>query len=71
VSVTATSASLKLNACYRTLSGEEVKIVAFDGSCVIYVVGHRGIYPTWNRNMWRSTPKPDFAKEVAFEMVSR
>jgi len=69
--MTITSASLKLESCYRTRDGDAVKVVAFDGSRVIYVVAHGGIFPVWNRAMWRSMPKVEFAKEVISEISSR
>jgi len=46
-------------------------IVAFDGSRVIYVVERAGIYPIWNKAMWRAMPKADFAKELLGEIFAR
>jgi hypothetical protein len=66
-----TSQSLQVDACYRTRSGDAVKIVTFDGSRVIYVVERGGLYPIWNKAMWRAMPKTDFAKELLGEIISR
>jgi hypothetical protein len=66
-----TSASLQADSCYRTRGGDAVKIVAFDGSRVIYVVERAGIYPIWNKAMWRAMPKADFAKELLGEIFAR
>jgi hypothetical protein len=63
-----TSTSLRIEGCYRTRGGDAVKIVAFDGSRVIYVVEHGGIYPVWNKAMWRALLKADFAKELLGEI---
>jgi hypothetical protein len=46
-------------------------VVAFDGSRVIYVVERAGIYPIWNKAMWRAMPKADFAKELLGEIFAR
>ena len=69
--MTVTTASLKIDCCYRTVAGEIVKIVAFDGSRVVYVLERGGIYPIWNRAMWRVMSKPEFAQQIDREVVCR
>jgi hypothetical protein len=63
--------SLQVGRCYRTAKAEVFKIVAFDGSRVIYVVERNGICPTWNKAAWRVISKVDFAKQVDREVLCR
>ena len=48
-----------------------LKVVAFDGSCVVYVVERNGIYPTWNKAAWRAMPKPALAQQVEREVICK
>ena len=50
--------------------GDAVRIVALDGTRVIYVVERGGIYAVWNKAVWRAMPKADFAKDVVGEIYS-
>ena len=63
--------SLQVGRCYRTAEAEVCKIVAFDGSRVIYVVERNGICPTWNKAAWRAMSRVDFAQEADREVLCR
>jgi hypothetical protein len=61
--------SLVIDRCYLTASGEVRRVVEFEGNYVLYVVGHRGVFPAWDKTRWKRTTKVAFAfhatKEVA------
>ena len=65
------SGLLLVGHCYRTMEGDVLKVVAFDGSCVVYVVERNGIYPTWNKAAWRAMPKPGLAQQVEREVICK
>ena len=65
------SGSLLVGHCYRTMDGDVVKVVAFDGGRVVYVVERNGICPTWNKAAWRAMLKPDLAQQIEREVICK
>lgn len=53
------------------MDGDVVKVVAFDGGRVVYVLERNGICPTWNKAAWRAMPKPDLAQQIEREVICK
>jgi hypothetical protein len=60
--------TLRVGSCYVTTGADVRKIVAFEGSYVIYVVGRSGTFPVWNKRWWLSTTREEFAREAQYEV---
>ena len=54
------TSSLLVGRCYATASNEVRKIVEFDGGRVVYVVGHRNVFPVWDKQRWHSMTRETF-----------
>jgi hypothetical protein len=67
-SVSLSSRDLKIDRCYATRSGELRKIVGFDGSYVLFVVGHKGTFAVWDKRRWCSMLRPHFVEEITSEI---
>jgi len=61
--------TLAVGKCYRTAEAEIRKIVAFDGGRVIYVVELKGLAPVWNKKMWKTKLRGEFAHEAVREVL--
>jgi hypothetical protein len=62
------SSSLFVGRCYATAANEVRKIVEFDGSYVVYVVGRGGGFPSWDKRRWCSLMREAFAREITSEV---
>jgi hypothetical protein len=60
--------SLRVGGCYVTAGADVLKILAFDGSFVMYVVRRNGVFPAWNKRWWLSMTREDFVREVISEV---
>jgi hypothetical protein len=52
---------------YIAANGEVREIVGFEGGYITYVVGHRGLFPAWDKRRWQSKTRLQFASEVIRE----
>ena len=66
-----TSRDLKIGHCYATKYNQVRKIVGFDGGIVMYVVGHKGTFPIWDKRRWCSLLRPVFMAEIAREVQAQ
>jgi hypothetical protein len=60
--------ALVVHACYLTATGEVRRIVEFEGNYLRYVVGHRGVFPTWDKARWERMAKVAFAADAIREV---
>ena len=51
-----------------TIGADVRKIVAFEGSYVVYVVRRGGTFPAWNKRWWVSATREEFAREAQYEV---
>jgi hypothetical protein len=61
------SSVLRTGRRYIAANGEVREIVGFDGGYITYVIGHRGLFPVWDKRRWQSTTRLQFASEVIRE----
>jgi hypothetical protein len=51
-----------------TIGADVRKIVAIEGSYVVYVVRRGGTFPAWNKRWWVSATREEFAREAQYEV---
>ena len=60
--------SLCVGRCYVTHACEVRKVLEIDGQKLTYVVRGKMAFPSWDREMHRSTTKEIFARDVEREV---
>ncbi len=60
--------SIVVGRCYATPSSEVRRVLEIEGQTVRYVVRGKLAFPSWDKNVWQSTSKESFAKEVSREV---
>ncbi len=60
--------SISVGRCYVTHTSEVRKVLEIDGQTLTYVARGKLAFPSWDREMRRSTTKETFARDVEREV---